>query len=269
MSPTQYWHGAKGWSDEEKLFYIGCKGTVQIYNQSIMPQPAEIYIASLAALHAATPTLPAKVRVFQTLDQVGRVPMYDALRTDRKIMTLEFTKAFDEKRILPKAPYTDNSMSYVDAVLRGKIVEINTCRKGTRNLSETFSKKYKGGLVLTPIRGISLVPVLGAAMAGSANAVKTRIVRRTKPSMDDSAFREFVEARQQSHANVMEELMIGVGNDNDGDRLHSVNVFYKLEVRESAAQWTHRDRGVSPQRPTLPDLGDEGDLPLLYHERSV
>jgi hypothetical protein len=33
MSYTQYWHGAKGWSDEEKLFYIGCKDTVQIYNQ--------------------------------------------------------------------------------------------------------------------------------------------------------------------------------------------------------------------------------------------
>ena len=135
MSPTQYWHGAKGWSDEEKLFYIGCKGTVQIYNQSIMPQPAKIYIASFAALHAATPTLPAKVRVFQTLDQVGRVPMYDALRTDRKIMTVEFTKALDEKRIRPKATYTDNGVTYVDAVLRGKIIEINTCRKGTRNLS--------------------------------------------------------------------------------------------------------------------------------------
>jgi len=64
--------------------------------------------------------------------------MYDVQRTDRKIRTVEYTKAFDEGRILPKAPYADNGVTYVDAVLRGKVVEINTCRKGTRNLSETF-----------------------------------------------------------------------------------------------------------------------------------
>ena len=136
-----------------------------------MPQPAEVYIASLAALHAGTPTLPAKVRVFQTLDQVGRVPMYDVQRTDRKIRTVEYTKAFDEGRILPKEPYADNGVTYVDAVLRGKVVEINTCRKGTRNLSETFSKKYKSGLVLTPIEGVSLVPVSGAAAAGASGTI--------------------------------------------------------------------------------------------------
>ena len=197
-----------------------------------MPEPQEVYIKSLAALHAATPTINVRVRVFQTLDQVGRVPMYDARRTDRKIMSSEYTKAFDEGRILPNTPYTDDGVTYVDAVLRGKIVEINTYRKGTRNLSETFSKKYKSGLVLTPIRGISLVPVsgtaTGAATTGSANAASTRIVRRTRPSMDPT-LPETVESRHQLHASVVGQLRIGIRNEDDGDRLHLVNVFYMCE----------------------------------------
>ena len=219
-----------------------------------MPQPAEVYIASLAALHAAAPTLPAKVRVFQTLDQVGRVPRYDARRTDRKIMTVEYTKAFDEGRILPKAPYTENGVTYVDAVLRGKIIEINTCRKGTRNLSDTFSKKYKSGFVLTPIRGVSLVPVSGTA-------TRSRIVRRSKPSMDPT-FREAGEARHQLHAKVADQIVIGIKNNDDGDRLHSVNVFYKCEKALSNGR-------IESEEYPLKDLNfPTSVMRLLYHERS-
>ena len=58
-----------------------------------MPEPKEVYIDSLVALHATTPTLPERVRVFQNLDQVGRVPMYDARRIDRRIMSAEYTKS--------------------------------------------------------------------------------------------------------------------------------------------------------------------------------
>ncbi len=92
--------------------------------------------------------LPAKVRTCRSATQVKKIRVYD---DTGKQISPAYMKMFREGRILPKEPYDDASGQRVVDVVEGKIGEVQTRRKDGRSLADTFLKRLRAGLVLTPV----------------------------------------------------------------------------------------------------------------------
>ena len=113
--------------------------------------------------------LPAKVRTFRSATQVRTIRVYD---DTGKQMSPAYMRMFRESRILPREPYNDASGQRVVDVVEGKIGEVQTRRKDGRSLADTFLKRLRAGLVLTP------VPVIIAPTTG-------RVQREKVPTTPD------------------------------------------------------------------------------------
>ena len=160
--------------------------------------------------------LPSKVRVFDRLDQIKPILVYAKLpRNEGRQMSQGYMKMFAEGRIMPRDPYMMNGRKYVDCV-KGAIKEIDTYRpNSTTQISPTFSKKFKGGLVITPTQGYF---VSNAKLKKQPVAEDRRSVMSTKSkSVRDI---RVIGVAKERHSKVQQELKKDLEKYTSGNDRH-------------------------------------------------